>query len=126
HAQVGSALAVDLHAPLRAVEPQGRIGVHDATELRRAAAQPLAVVGQSHEIRSADDEVDVEGAAADVEARDVANRHPDVPELSQTLADLLDDVALADVAAEGGHRLAAERRAEQAAQAPDAIVVRGH
>src|SRR5256885_2131817 len=37
-AQMGGALAIDLHAPLRAVEPQRRIGVHDATELRRAAA----------------------------------------------------------------------------------------
>ena len=65
------------------------------------------VLGQLLQLRTAQHEVDVEGAAADVEAGDVADLGPHVAELAEAPPQLLHHVALGVVAAERGQRLAA-------------------
>ena len=56
-AEVGRALAVDLHAQLGLVQLERGVGIDDA-ELRRALAQLLGVLGERLEVRPADGEVD--------------------------------------------------------------------
>ena len=103
-AQVGGAVAVDLHPQLGAVELERGVGVDDAAELLGPHAQLLGVGGERLEVGAAEGEVDVEVAAADVEGRHVAHRAAQVRELGEARADRRHHVALAVVAAEGGRR----------------------
>ena len=84
-AEVGGALAVDVDAELGLVELERRVGVDDAADLAGAdlSRSCLAVLGERVEVRAADDEVDVEVAAADVERREVAELRAEVLELAR-------------------------------------------
>ena len=97
----------------------------DAAHLDGALAQLLAVGSASVvELGPAEDEVDVEVAAADVEARDVADGDADVAELAEALPDLLHHLALGVVAAEGRAGIAALEPVPEALQRDGALGVR--
>src|SRR5262249_60295217 len=113
-------------APLGAIELQRGVGVDDAAQLGHALAESLAVLREGDEIRSTDDEVDVERSATDVESGNVPHDDAQVAILADALTYLLDDVTLADVALERRLGLAPQGGAEQAAEAPHALVVRRH
>ena len=108
HAQVGGARAVDDDTQLRLVELQSTVDVRDAAQLTRPELQGFAVLGELLEVGTAQGEIDVEGATADVEPRDVSNLRPVAvgEELTVLLPQGGDDLALRVVAAEGGQRVA--------------------
>src|SRR4029077_20041408 len=70
------------------------------------------------------DEVDVEAAAADIEARDIAHEDAEVAELAELLAHLLHHVALGVVAAERGHGIAVDDPAPEPSEAERTPLVR--
>ncbi len=72
HAEVGRAVAVDLHLQLGLVQPQRGVRIDDA-DLGRLQSKALAIVGQRRQLRTANGQVEVAAAAAQVERLDVAN-----------------------------------------------------
>ena len=105
--EVGRPLPIDLDPQLGPVETERRGEVEHAADLDGALAQLLAEGRQRGELGPADDVVDVEVAAADVEPRDVPDGDADVAELAEALPDLLHHLALGVVAAEGRARIPA-------------------
>ena len=122
--EVGRPLPVDLDPQLGPVEAERRGEVEHAAHLDGALAQLLAEGRQRRELRPADDVVDVEVAAADVEPRDVPDGDADVAELAEALPDLLHHLALGVVAAEGSARIPAPEPFPEPARRDGALLVR--
>ena len=122
-AEFRGALAIDLHAQLGLGEAQRRVEVLHAAQLARPFLEAAAVVVQGREVRAADGEVDVEVAAADVEAALVAHGATQVGELAQAAPDLAHHVALRVVAAECGEWISGQRAVDEPAHREAALLV---
>src|SRR5919106_433631 len=114
HAEVRRARPIDPDEQLRLLELERGIRVEDAAELDGSAAEALPVFRQRLEVGPAQDEVDLEATAADVERGRVAHGEPEIAELAQPAPDLLHDVALAVVSLEGRERLTAREAVPEA------------
>ncbi len=71
--QVGGAVAVHYHSQLGPVELQGDVGVDDAAQLFGFLTKLVGVAGERLQVRTAQHEVDVPAAAADIEGGHVAH-----------------------------------------------------
>ncbi len=121
HIEIRRAFAVDDDPQLRPVEFKRRVGVDDA-QISGTNTQFFAVVGESHQIRPAQDKIDIPVAAADVERRQIAHRGAQIGKLCEPAADLLHDIALRS-APESRPGLPVEGLAPQAPERKYSLVV---
>ena len=123
-AKVRGAGPVDLDPQLGLVEPERRVGVKKP-EGFLAVAQALRVCRKRVEVRSPENEVDIEGSAADVESDDVPDRDAKIAILAESPAHLLHHLKLGAVSAERGEGVQARGAPHQPGEREDALPVRG-
>jgi len=100
-AEVRGARPVDLDPQLGLVEPERRVGVEKPKGLL-TVAQALRVRRKRLEVRSPENEVDIEASPADVESGDVPDRDAKIAILAESSPHLLHHLKLGVVSAERG------------------------